>query len=64
MKKYTNEQWKIIGEQVKSAGRMASHLVENLENIPFADLRGRLENLRDWLDMIDTNYQDNATEAE
>lgn len=62
MKKYTLEQWTVIRNQIQGAARVAGHLAENLENIPFADLRERLENLRDWLDTIDANYQDNAAD--
>lgn len=38
--------------------------MENLENIPFADLRGRLENLRDLLAETLKKYQEKATNFE
>lgn len=64
MKQYTKKDFENIYNEIRACGTVAGYLVENLENIPFADLRGRLENLRDLLAETLEKYQDKAAEVE
>lgn len=64
MKQYTQKDFENIYNQIRACGSVAGYLVENLENIPFADLRSRLENLRDLLVETLEKYQDKAAEVE
>ena len=64
MEQYTNKDFEKTGNQIRTCGTVARYLVENLENIPFADLRERLENLRDLLAETLEKYQSKAAEVE
>ena len=64
MKQYTQKDFENIYNQIRACGSVAGYLVENLENIPFADLRSRLENLRDLLVETLEKYQSKAAEVE
>jgi hypothetical protein len=64
MKQYTQKDFENIYNEIRACGTVAGYLVENLENIPFADLRGRLENLRDLLVETLEKYQEKSTDTE
>lgn len=64
MKQYTKKDFENIYNEIRTCGTVAGYLVENLENIPFADLRERLENLRDLLAETLEKYQEKATDFE
>ena len=64
MKQYTKKDFENIYNEIRACGTVAGYLVENLENIPFADLRGRLENLRDLLAETLEKYQNTAAKVE
>lgn len=64
MKQFTKIDFDVIYSQLRGCETVAGYLVENLEKIPFADLRDRLENLRDLIDLVQNNLMEKAQETE
>lgn len=64
MKQFTKNDFNVIYSQLRGCETVAGYLVENLEKIPFADLRDRLENLRDLIDLVQNNLMEKAQETE
>lgn len=63
-KTYTQQQYDIIHGQIAGCRTVAGYLVDNLEKIPFADLRERLENLRDLVDLAKDTFEKSATDEQ
>lgn len=63
MKKYNCKAYEMILNQIRGCDTVASYLVENLEKIPFADLRERLENLRELIYVVGENMRANAIDT-
>lgn len=53
----------MIQNQIRGCETVAGYLAENLEKIPFADLRERLENLRDLIYVVKENLRANAIDT-
>lgn len=64
MKQFTKNDFDVIYSQVRGCETVAGYLVENLEKIPFADLRERLENLRGLIELAKNNLVEKAQETE
>lgn len=63
MKKYNKKAYEMIQNQIRGCETVAGYLAENLEKIPFADLRERLENLRDLIYVVKENLRANAIDT-
>ena len=64
MKQYTKNDFEVIRSQIRGCETVAGYLVENLEKLPFADLRERLENLRDLIELAKTSFIEKAADVE
>ena len=64
MKQFTQNDFDVIRSQLRGCETVAGYLVENLEKIPFADLRERLENLRGLIELAKNNLVEKALETE
>ena len=64
MKQYTKNDFEIIRSQIRGCETVAGYLVDNLEKIPFADLRERLENLRGLIELEKTSFIEKAADVE
>lgn len=60
IKQYTKNDFDVIYSQISGCERVAGYLADNLEKIPFADLRERLENLRALIALAKSTYTDKA----
>ena len=64
MKQYTKNDFEVIRSQIRGCETVAGYFVENLEKLPFADLRERLENLRDLIELAKTSFIEKAADVE
>lgn len=64
MKQYTKNDFDVIYSQISGCERVAGYLVENLEKIPFADLKERLENLLNLIDLAKTSFIEKVADVE
>ena len=64
MKQYTKNDFEVIRSQIRGCETVAGYLVDNLEKLPFADLRERLENLRGLIELAKTSFIEKAAEVE
>ena len=64
MKQYTENDFLVIRSQIGGCETVAGYLVENLEKIPFADLKERLENLLNLIDLAKTSFIEKVADVE
>ena len=64
MKKYNNVDWELLRDKLQGCETVAGYLVENLEKIPFADLKERLENLLNLIDLAKTSFIEKVADVE